>query len=85
MAITNISRPSTSLVNATRPQQGETWATITTTWASETRTWGDTGQLIDNISRGAIGFLWSVSRFPWTEVTPWLSEGGMTNQVKPIP
>ena len=83
MPITNQSKPATSISNSSKVSQGETWATITATWASETRTWLDVSQLIDNISKGATGFLWSVSRFPWTEATPWLSEGGITNVTKP--
>lgn len=51
MAITNVSRPSTSLANSARPAQGETWASNPYTWAQELRTWLDTGQLIDNILR----------------------------------
>lgn len=51
MAITNVSKPTTSLTNIDRVNIGETWATITTTWATETRTWADTASVIDNVSR----------------------------------
>lgn len=83
MAITNISKPSSSLTNTTKINIAETWATITTTWDTETRTWLDMASLIDNITKGVTGFIWSISRFPWTEDTPWLSEGGITNITKP--
>ena len=83
MAITNISKPTTSLTNSTKINIGETWASILTTWATETQTWADTNSTIDNITKGATGFLWSVSRFPWTEATPWLTEGGISNVAKP--
>lgn len=35
-----------------------------------------------NISLGAAGALWSSKRFPWTESTPWTSEGGIINENK---
>ena len=81
--ITNISKPSTSLTNTARASVSELWSTILTTWASETRTWADCASIIDNITKGVTGFLWSVTRFPWTEDTPWLSEGGISNVSKP--
>jgi hypothetical protein len=40
-------------------------------------------QLIANSNIGATGFLWSFRRFPWTETSPWLSEGGISNVNKP--
>jgi hypothetical protein len=48
MSITNVSKPSTSLVNTTRPQQGETWNTNSNTWDGETRTWDASGTLWTN-------------------------------------
>lgn len=81
--LTNVSKPSTSFTNADKVSSAELWSTITTTWASETRTWLDCVSLMDNVSKGTTGFLWSVTRFPWTESTPWLTEGGMTNISKP--
>jgi len=51
MAITNISKPSSSMTNQTKINIGESWATILTTWASETRSWGDMASLIDNITK----------------------------------
>ena len=53
MALTNVSKPTTSFTNIARVTFAELWSTITTTWASETRTWDDTASLIDNISRVA--------------------------------
>jgi len=83
MALTNQSKPATSLTNTTKVSFGELWSTITTTWASETRTWLDTISLMDNVSKGTTGFLWSLTRFPWTESSPWTSEGGISNVSKP--
>lgn len=51
MPITNVSKPTTSLTNASRVASYETWATIATTWATETRTWADCASLLDNIAR----------------------------------
>ncbi len=51
MAITNVSKPTTSLTNTTKVSFGELWSTITTTWAAETRTWLDMISLIDNSSK----------------------------------
>ena len=48
MAITNQSKPSTSLTNTTRVASYETWSSNTTTWATETRTWADMASLMDN-------------------------------------
>lgn len=79
----NISKPTTSLSNTAKVSIGETWASITTTWVSESRTWLAVSQLIGNIGKGITGFLWSISRFPWQELTPWSSEGGIINQAKP--
>lgn len=83
MALVNESKPTTSLTNSTKINIGETWDSILSTWATESRTWDDMASIIDNISKGTIGFLWSVSRFPWTESTPWLTEGGISNIAKP--
>ena len=51
MAITNISKPSTSLSNQVQPDRGITWASITTTWATETETWGEVSTLFTNSSK----------------------------------
>lgn len=82
-SITNISKPTTALTNSSKISHEETWASNTSTWATETRTWNETGSKITNSSLGVAGFLWSIKRFPWTELTPWLSEGGITNTNKP--
>jgi len=79
----NQSKPTTSYTNQTKINIGETWDSDTSTWDTETRTWGEMASKIVNESSGIIGFLWSIKRFPWTEITPWLSEGGIINQVKP--
>ena len=51
MAITNISKPTTSLTNTSKVSFAELWSTITTTWTSEIRTWLDCISLIDNSSK----------------------------------
>lgn len=51
MALTNTSKPTTSITNTTKVSFAELWSTITTTWASETRTWADMVSLIDNTSK----------------------------------
>lgn len=51
MAITNVSKPSSTVTNNTKINIGETWASITTTWATEPRTWDATQSLISNVSR----------------------------------
>ena len=84
MAITNVSKPTTAIANDSKVSFGETWGTISTTWATETRTWLAVSQLISNISTPGAGFLWTIRRFPWTEDTPWLTEGGISNISKPI-
>lgn len=83
MSLVNVSKPTTSLTNSTKASFAELWSTITTTWATETRTWLDMSSIIDNVSKDGTGFLWTNTRFPWIESTPWLTEGGMTNISKP--
>lgn len=51
MAITNQSKPTTSITNTAKVSIGETWGSIATTWASETRTWLAVSQLITNSTR----------------------------------
>lgn len=51
MAITNTSKPTTSLTNITKVNIGLIWSLDLNTWASESRTWGDTASIIDNITR----------------------------------
>ena len=83
MSITNISKPTTSIGNNTKVVSYETFDSLTTTFDTETRTFDQMGTTWTNTSLGASGFLWSLRRFPWTELTPWLSEGGITNVNKP--
>lgn len=51
MALTNASKPSTTITNTTRASLAELWSTIATTWGSETRTWADCISLVDNSSK----------------------------------
>ena len=69
--------------NETKINIGLTWDAATTTGDEATLTWDSTVSVIDNITKGTTGFLWSLSRFPWTEATPWLTEGGITNVNRP--
>ena len=48
MALTNISKPSTTFANSSKVSFGETWGTITPSWASETRSWNLTASLLRN-------------------------------------
>jgi len=48
MSITNQSKPTTTLENATKTSSGETWSSIATTWASETKTWLGVGSFMTN-------------------------------------
>lgn len=51
MAITNTSKPTTSLTNTTKVSFAETWGTILTTWASETRTWAAAISIMTNTTK----------------------------------
>jgi hypothetical protein len=46
MALTNETKPTTTLTNITRVAFAELWSLISTTWASETRTWSECGSLL---------------------------------------
>ena len=83
MPLTNTSKPTTSLTNIANVKDFETWDSNTTTFDTEIRTWDEMGSLMNNISAGLIGFLWSAKRTPWTETSPWLSEGGISNIARP--
>ncbi len=83
MSITNISKPTTTLANATRIPVGETWATIATTWATETNTWAEIGSLVNNSARIFGGQIWAFNNLPWQMTTPWIDAGGITNVNRP--
>ena len=51
MSITNISKPSTSLSNATKINTGVVWSADLNTWATELQTWLDTATTIDNVTK----------------------------------
>ena len=51
MAITNVSRPISSMSNETKINIGLTWDADTLQWQNETRTWDDTVSVIDNITK----------------------------------
>ena len=51
MALTNVSKPTTTLTNITKVSFAELWSTILTTWDSEPRTWDATGSLFINPSK----------------------------------
>lgn len=51
MAITNISKPISSMSNEVRINIGLVWNADTLQWQNESRTWDDTVSLVDNISK----------------------------------
>lgn len=71
MALTNISKPTTSLANITKVSIGETWATWLTSWATETRTWDQLSQLVTNSAKISQYDLWSANSLPWQSPAPW--------------
>lgn len=83
MAITNVSKPTTTLSNSSKVSIEETWDSNTTTWNSETRTWDDMASTIDNQSKVINGSLWLSSVLPWQLSTPWVTTGNITNVSKP--
>jgi len=83
MALTNVSKPNTSLTNTTKINIGETWASNPYTWALETRTWADMASVISNTTRNGLDALWSYSTLPWQLALPWSGTQGITNQPKP--
>jgi len=56
MALTNVSKPTTTLTNTDKVSFAELWSTITTTYDSETRTWDATGSLFSNPSKPTTSF-----------------------------
>ena len=56
MAITNQSKPTTTLTNSTKINIGETWASDLNQWQNESRTWNDMQSLIDNITKISSSF-----------------------------
>lgn len=83
MNITNQSKPTTSLTNSDKVSFAVTWDTWDTAWEDETRTWDELGSIIENTSRGATGFFFSNTRFPFSELSPFIIEGGIVNVSKP--
>lgn len=51
MAISNTAKPNTSILNASKVVNYETWDTNTTTWDTETRTWNEMGTTWTNASK----------------------------------
>lgn len=47
----NQTKPPTSYTNTARPDIGLTWEDATMTWAAQTDTWGESGSLLNNVSR----------------------------------
>lgn len=82
MALTNVSKPSTTLTNSSKVVSYESWDTITTTWDTETRTWDDMASVMDNTTLNTDN-LWSNRSFPWLMALPWQQTGGITNTSKP--
>ncbi len=51
MSITNISKPNSSIANATKINIGVTWDADLLTWATESRTWDATASIINNATK----------------------------------
>lgn len=51
MALTNTSKPTTTLANLTKINIGLVWSANLVQWQNETRTWGDTASVIDNLTK----------------------------------
>jgi hypothetical protein len=83
MSLTNVSKPTTTLANTTRPTTGLIWDDASMTWAAQSDTWDGTASLIDNASRIFGGLLWSASNLPWQMTAPWVDAGGITNVTRP--
>jgi hypothetical protein len=81
MAITNQSKPTTSLVSPVRMVNYETWDSNTSTWDTETRTWDEMGTIWSNQS--SYQSMWSDVVFPWNLTTPWFNTNNMSNVSKP--
>lgn len=81
-SITNISKPTTAIVNSNYPDRGLTWATITTTWASETDDWLTVSQMLTNIPK-AFNTIWNTWLTIWNnEIRNWnelKGDTGITN------
>lgn len=84
MAITNTTKPTTTLSNTSKVSTGATWATITTTWDSEPNTWLGVSQLLTNTIRVA-EVLWLYWTQTWlVETRTWNEMGaGISNTDKP--
>lgn len=55
MALTNTTKPSTSITNTSRVASFMTWANIETTWSTETNTWLSVSALLDNTAKVSPG------------------------------
>lgn len=83
MAITNISKPSSSVSNQSKINIGEVWNTDLNQWQNETRTWNDMASIIGNSTKIYSGFLWVASTLPWQLATPWIDTNKITNISRP--
>ena len=87
MALTNVSKPTTTLTNITKVSFAELWSTILTTWDSEPRTWDATGSLFVNTFSPQYQFLLTEDGgLLLLEDNSFLLENNssqFTNQVKP--
>jgi hypothetical protein len=86
MAITNISKPSSSIANQTKINIGESWDSNTSSWDTETRSWNEMASLLENVARvGAEYLATEALDFLMTEDNDYLMTGVglITNQAKP--
>lgn len=51
MALINTAKPTTTLSNASRISNAETWASISSTWTSELRSWSEVSSLLENAAK----------------------------------
>lgn len=51
MAITNVSKTSTSITNIAQPGRGTSWNDDLNAWEDEEMTWDETGEIMDNVSK----------------------------------
>ena len=61
MSITNVTRPSDSMTNSSKPFHEVTWDSNTTTWDTETRTWDEMASIVTNDSRPSTSMI-NISR-----------------------
>lgn len=92
MAITNVSKPTTSLANQTKINIGLVWSANLLQWQNESRTWADTTSVIDNLNKPTNdivistpypannAIVWTVSAGTYTSNSAIAPDGNLTAQ-----